>query len=82
MINKIKQAFFKKGYVSVVINGREVLTKGNIYHRIDYVKDWDEYIIESADSKEAAENNLFEDSDYIQANATDEEIEEIVSECQ
>ena len=81
MIDKIKKVFLDNGYKIEIINGREVFIKENLYQRIDFVKEWNEYIIESADSRNDAENNCFEDSDYISVNATDEEILEVMKEC-
>lgn len=81
MINKIKQEFLNNGYRLEIIGGKEVFVKGDLYQRIDFAKDWNEYIIETATSKEEAEANLFEDSDYIPINATDEMIKEIVISC-
>ena len=81
MIDKIKKVFLDNGYKMEIINGKEVFVKGNLYQRIDFVKDWNEYIIESAFSREEAEKNLFEDSDFISVNATDEEILEVMKEC-
>lgn len=81
MIDKIKKVFLDNGYKMEIINGKEVFVKDNLYQRIDFVKDWNEYIIESAFSRDEAEKNLFEDSDFISANATDEEILEVMKEC-
>ena len=81
MIDKIKKVFLDNGYKIEIINGKEVFVKGNLYQRIDYVKSWNEYIIESAFSKQEADNNCFEDSDYISVDASDEEILEIMKEC-
>ncbi len=81
MINKIKQTLLNSGCKQEFINEKEVFVRGNLYIRIDYVIDWDEYIIETAESKEDAENNLFEDSDYIKSTATDEEIKETIASC-
>ena len=55
MIDKIKKVFLDNGYKMEIINGKEVFVKGNLYQRIDFVKDWNEYIIESAFSRDEAE---------------------------
>ena len=81
MIDKIKKVFLDNGYKMEIINGKEVFVKDNLYQRIDFVKDWNEYIIESAFFFELVEKNLFEDSDFISVNATDEEILEVMKEC-
>jgi len=81
MIEKIKKIFVENGYTLEVINGKETFVKNNLYQRIDFVKDWDEYIIESAFSRNEAENNMFEDSDYISTKASDKEILEAMKRC-
>ncbi len=81
MISKIRQALLNSGCKQDIINGKEVFVKGDLYIRIDYAKDWNEYIIETAESKKDAKNNLFEDSDYIKATATDKEIEKTIADC-
>lgn len=79
MINKIKQILLNNGFKQENINGKEVFVKDNLYVKIDFVKDWNEYIIETANSEKDAKDNLFEDSDYIKTIATNKEIEEIVT---
>ncbi len=79
MINKIKQILLSNGFKQEGINGKEVFVKGDLYVKIDFVKDWNEYIIETANLEKDAKNNLFEDSDYIKVTATDREIEDIIA---
>ncbi|MBQ9171711.1 hypothetical protein IJ162_01195 [Candidatus Saccharibacteria bacterium] len=81
MIDKIKKELLDSGCKLRIIDGKEVFIKDNLYIRIDFVKDWNEYIIETAESKEDAEKNLFEDSDYIKITASDEEIKTIIASC-
>ena len=81
MIDKIKKELLDSGCKLRIIDGKEVFIKDNLYIRIDFVKAWNEYIIETAESKEDAEKNLFEDSDYIKITASDEEIKTIIASC-
>lgn len=81
MINKIKHELLDNGCNVINVGGREIFVKDNLYIRIDYVKDWDEYVIETAGSREDAEKNLFEDSGYISSRATNDEIKEAIVGC-
>ena len=81
MIDKIKKELLDSGCKLRIIDGKEVFIKDNLYIRIDFLKDWNEYSIETSESKEDSEKNLFEDSDYIKITASDEEIKTIIASC-
>lgn len=81
MIEKIRKILLENGYTNEMINGREVFYKGQEYLRIDYVKCWNQFVVESANSKQEALNNVFEDSDFISENADEEEIIEVLKRC-
>lgn len=63
--DEIKKIFVDLGY-KVSINANEyVYEKNNEFYKLTLVEELNGYVVEFTDSKEEANNNLFEDSDVI-----------------
>lgn len=60
---KIEKLFLDLGAIKVTLKNGSFYEKDNFYYKISYLKSLDSYVIEYAESKEEAENNLLEDGD-------------------
>lgn len=63
--------FLKHGFDKTEINNNLSYQKNRVFYKISYIKDMNGYMIETADSKQDAINNLYEDSEFIKNNKED-----------
>lgn len=60
---EIEKLFLSLGAVKARLNNGNFYEKDNFYYKMSYLKSMDSYVIEYAEGKNDAENNLFEDGD-------------------
>jgi len=60
---EIRLLLIKLGFNEIKACPESIYEYGNAYYKITYVKGLNGYVIEYAESKHEAENNLYEDGD-------------------
>lgn len=63
--DEINKIFIDLGYKVSDKTNEFVYEKNNEFYKLSLVEELNGYVVEFADSKEDADNNLFEDSDVI-----------------
>ena len=78
---EIETTFLSLGFKKHMINGESIYENEEVFYRLTYINSSYGYVIETAENKEEAKKNRFEDSDIIPLKGTKEETLRTISEC-
>jgi len=71
---KAHNFLIETGFKFEVINGERIYEHNGHFHKFTHVKGLSCFVIESAESKDEAINNLYEDSDLIPFSHNEDEV--------
>lgn len=72
--NKMENVFINLGFIIVVINGVKFMRYKECYCKITFLKDWNAFVIESADNIHDAEKGVLEDGDIYYTDIPEQEL--------
>lgn len=76
MINsyKLENVFIELGFKREYVGKNEYLRYGNTYCRVTFIKTFSAFVMESAESRQDAENAVLEDGDLYYIETSEEEL--------
>lgn len=72
---KIENLFFNLGAIKISLKNGTFYEKDNFFYKMSYLESIDSYVIEYAEGKKDAENNIFEDGDTYPLSLDDQFID-------
>ncbi len=73
-LDEMDKIFIKLGFIPTIINNIKFMRYKECFCKVTFLKDWNVYVIETAENYQEAEKGLLEDSGIYNADLSEKEL--------